>query len=184
MSSNSNVFERNAEISKNASSRRSRVVVFLLAFFFPVGLHNYYLGYHIKGIVQTFTAIALILFIPPFLLVFILPLYITWITSEGLIYLLWYDVKDGEDFLMYDKNNPPRPDYKKALLLSFILPFGLHNIYLGNIKRGIIEWSFVAIVLTTYLIFQIIPIMFISLYAIIIIIIISWLEGIWMIIKK
>ena len=183
MSIGSNVFVQISETSKNASSKRSRVLVFFIAFIFPIGLHNYYLGYHIKGIAQTFVFLGLSIFIPPGFLVFVLPFYIAWITSEGLMYLLWFDVKDGDDFPLYDRNNPPIPKQQYAILLAFLLPFGLHNLYLGNIKRGIISWSFVAIIITLNIVFLIIPIFYLSLNFILLVVLVSWVEGMWMSIK-
>lgn len=184
MTNGTSVFDKIAETNKKATSSRSRLLVALLAFIFPFGAHNYYLGYHIKGIVQTFTLIALGIFIPPGITVFLLPIYIAWITSEGLIYLLWYDVKDGNDFLLYDKYNPPKPNKKTALFLAFLLPFGLHNIYQGKFKIGIAEWGFAAIIITINLYWLVIPILYISLNAILLVVVISWAEGIWMLIKK
>lgn len=184
MSASSNVYEKISETKKNSSSKRSRILVFLFAFIFPVGLHNYYLGYHIKGIVQTSMIVVLGSFVPPILFLLLFPIYIVWITSEGLIYLLWYDVKDGNDFPMYDRNNLPKPEEKYAIIMAFLLPFGLHNFYLGRFKRGIITWGFVVIILTINLIFLIHPILYISLNSILVFVLISWVEGLLMIIKN
>jgi TM2 domain-containing membrane protein YozV len=184
MSASSNVYEKISETKRNSSSKRSRILVFFFAFIFPIGLHNYYLGYHIKGIIQTFMIVLLGSFVPPILFLLIFPFYIAWITSEGLVYLLWYDVKDGNDFPMYDRSNPQKPEEKYAIIMAFLLPFGLHNFYLGRFKRGIIAWGFVVIILTINLIFLIHPILLISLNFIFVVVLISWIEGLLMIIKK
>jgi TM2 domain-containing membrane protein YozV len=156
METRANVYERVSDANKKATSKRSRVIVFILSFVFPVGIHNFYLGYHIKALVQVGIALFLLLFTPPFIFFIVAPFYIAWITSEGLIYLLWYKVKDGDDFRFYDINNPPKPKKNKALILAFLLPFGLHNIYLGNLKRGIVEWGFVVVIISIEYIYQII----------------------------
>ncbi len=184
MQDHSSVYERISETNKLATSSRSRIIVVLLSFITPVGLHNYYLGYTIKGIVQSAVVLSFVLFIPPFITVFALPIYVAWITSEGLTYLLWYDVKDGDGFRLYNRDKPPIPDKKKAILLAFLLPFGLHHFYLGHLKRGILEWGFAAIVLAIYLFYKIIPVLYISPNIILFVAVISWIEGIWMVIKK
>jgi len=184
MQTDSSVYERISETNKYAVSKRSRIIVFLLSFITPVGIHNIYLGHHIRGIIQIGFALGAILFIPPLLLIIILPFYIAWITSEGLTYLLWYKVKDGDDFKFYDKSNPPLPKKRIAILLAFLLPFGLHNFYLGRKKMAIVEWGLIAVFLTIKLIYLVIPVIYISFLMIVLLILPSWLEGLWLIIKK
>jgi hypothetical protein len=85
---------------------------------------------------------------------------------------------------MYDRSNPQKPEEKYAIIMAFLLPFGLHNFYLGRFKRGIIAWGFVVIILTINLIFLIHPILLISLNFIFVVVLISWIEGLLLIIKK
>ena len=177
------VYERISDTQKNNQSNKSRIVVFLLSVFLPFGSHNYYLGYHIKAIVQTGLAILIVLFIPPLFMVIFLSIYITYMISEGLTYLFWYKMKDGYDFPLYNPNKEKIPEKKKAILLAFLLPIGSHHFYLGNIKRAYLEWGFVGIILTTNIIFMIIPILYINLISIMIVIVIAWIEGLWMLIK-
>lgn len=184
MTGSSSVFKSIHETSAVAKSSRHRLLVFFLAFFLPVGIHNYYLGNHIKGLAQSLIILALVIFTPVFISVFFIPFYIAWVTSEGLYYLLWYDVADGDGFLLYDRKNPPKPSRKGAILLAFCLPFGLHNFYLGNIKRGAITWSFVAVILSSNIIFMIFPIYYFVLYLLVVPVLVSWLEGVWMLIKQ
>jgi TM2 domain-containing membrane protein YozV len=182
------VYERISETNKKVRSNKSRIVVFILSFFLPFGTHNFYLGYHIKGIIQVGIAIGLLLFIPPLFLLFILPFYIAWITSEGLTYLLWYKVKDGNDFRLYDKDHPPVPSRRKAIWMAFLLPFGLHNFYLGRLKIAIIEWGLIATFVSIQIITSLTPgislIVTNYLYLFSLLLIPSWIEGIWMLIKR
>ncbi|QLY39691.1 hypothetical protein HF295_01975 [Hujiaoplasma nucleasis] len=107
----------------------------------------------------------------------------TYIVSEGLTYLFWYKVKDGYDFPLYNPNKAIIPEKKKAILLAFLLAIGSHHFYLGNFKRAYFEWGFAGIILTINLIFRIIPILYISLNFIMLVVVIAWLEGFWMLIK-
>lgn len=188
METNTSVYDRISEKNRNAVSNKSRLVVFILSFFFPIGIHNFYLAYHIKAIVQLGMALGLVLFIPPFFLIFILPIYFAWISSEGLTYLLWYKVKDGNDFKLYNKDNPVLPDKNKAILLAFLLPFGLHNFYLGRLKIAVIEWGLIAAFISINVIVYLLP--GISLvvsnywFFLFILFVPSWIEGIWMLIKR
>jgi TM2 domain-containing membrane protein YozV len=182
------VYERISETNKTATSNKSRVLVFILSFFFPFGAHNFYLAYHIKGIVQLGIAIGLLLFIPPFFLLILLPLYFAWLTSEGLTYLLWYKVKDGNDFKLYNKDHPPVPSKQKAILLAFLLPFGLHNFYLGRLKIAVIEWGLIAAFISINVIVYLLPGIYLVVsnywYFLFILFMPTWIEGIWMLIKR
>jgi|GEM_PF-3490696 len=183
MTEQSNIYDRISATSKSVQSSKSRLLIFLLSLI-PLGLHNYYLGYYIKAITQTGVAILLFLFTPPIFFIIFFSLYIAYLTSEGLTYLLWYKVKDGYDFPLYDKNHPKLPNKDKAILLAFLLPFGLHNFYLGNFKRAYFEWGFIAFIIAHYILFLFIP-LFIFLGPIyLIVIFISWIEGGWMLYKK
>lgn len=184
MDTKQNVYKSISETAADATSSRSRVVAFLLAFLLPVGIHNYYLGYHIKGLAQTLVLFATVILMPSFIAVVILPFYIAWLTSEGLIFLLWYKVSDGDGFLLYDDKNPQKPNRQTTINLAFLLPFGLHNIYAGKLTRGVIAWGLVAIVISTNVIFLFFPVMVISILTILIVVIISWLEGLYMLINK
>jgi len=179
MENQTNVYKRVSELSKNATSSRSRIVAVILAFILPVGTHNFYLGYYVKGIVQFGIALFLSLIMPPFISVFIFPAIWAWMTYEGLTYLLWYQAKDGDGFLFEQLEDKPEPKKWVVILLSFIFPFGLHHIYLGNKIRGILEWGFVAYVAAILIQHYVIEILWVSPAILFLIIGISWLEGIW-----
>lgn len=187
METQTSVFERVAESKKNAYSSRSRILAFLLAFILPMGAHNYYLGYTIKAIVQTLALLGIIIFIPPVLFIFVLPFYVGWITSEGLLYLLYAPAKDGDGFPMAKDIKNARIKEKNVVLLAFLLPFGLHNIYKGNFVKGFIVWVFTAFVISIHIIILLVPgITLIGSTWILLVIpvLLSWLEGLWLLIKK
>ncbi len=183
MANTTNIYDEVSEIKQSARSKKSRLIVFILSFI-PIGLHNYYLGYQIRAITQTAITFFIMVFTPAGFVLLAFSLYLAWLTGEGLQYLLWYDVKDGDGFRLYDKENPPKPKRKNAILMAFLLPFGLHNIYLGNLIRGRIEWGLVIFVLATNISFHFIPSLFLTYYFIFLVVIICWIEGIWLCFKK
>lgn len=188
MDNNQSVFERISESNKSAQSNKSRLLIFILSII-PLGLHQYYLENYIKGIIQTAITLAFVLFIPfPFLII-LFPIYMAYLSGEGLKYLLWYDVKDGGDFRLYNKDNPPLPDKRKAIKLAFFLPFGFHNIYRGKTVWGRIQWGIfifpLLLVLTDFFIPNIFILWssgFIILFLAIMLIpiVINWIEGLFL----
>ena len=184
METNTNVYHRISEMNKNKISSRKRILVFLLAFLLPFGSHRFYLGYYIKGLIQLGILICLILFIPHIFFVILFSVYYAWITYEGLTYLLWYDCKDGDGFKFYQQDHPPVLNKKKVILLSFILPFGLHHFYLGHKKLAMIEWGFVAIELAILIQFSIVPIFRIDPTILLIVVVVSWIEGLYFLFSK
>ncbi len=182
------VYKKINEDTSDKRSPRSRKKAFLFAFLTPVGVHNYYLGHHMRGLAQTMTIITTAFVVPFFVSVFVLPFYFAWVTAEGLMILLWWDISDGDGFFMYDPNTPQKPSLDKAIKLAFFLPFGFHNIYLGNLKRGIIQWGFIMVFISSYLLYLVFPFLIIPLYSVFIVVvtilIISWLEGLYLLNKK
>ena len=124
-----NVFKEIKTTSEQAVSKRSRLIVVLLAIFLPFGVHEFYLGRQIKA----FGHIAYLLFFtlgPVFIFLHIAyAVYFAYMVSEALNYLLEPDIKDGDGFKMIPIRKLEDSSLRKkiAIFFAFLLPIGVHR---------------------------------------------------------
>jgi len=177
--------------TSDKKSPRNRNIALLLAFLTPIGVHNYYLGHHMRGIAQTMLFIGLWFITPIFIAIFILPFYFAWVTVDGLITKLWWDIRDGDGFRMYEHDEKHDIDHDKVIKLALLLPFGLHNIYRGHFKLGVFQWSVVMLIISLLVFNFVFTFFLINLESLIIfvipifmVMISAWIEGILLLMKK
>ncbi len=191
MSEKIDVYKNIHKNNYDRKSSRNRNIALILAFLTPIGVHNYYLGHHMRGLAQTMLFIGLWFITPLFISIFILPFYFIWVTADGLITRLWWDIRDGDGFRMYDHEEKDGIDPIQTIKLAFLLPFGLHNIYRGKFKMGIFQWSVVMLIINIYLFYIFFSFFTLAFQALTLLIIpialvmlSAWFEGIILLLKQ